>query len=78
MCSACNKILHLNPCWPGSAHDSWVFKESKLYDEFELGKHKGFMLGDSAYALRDYMLTPIQDPKNEAEERCFYIVFCIL
>ena len=44
-------FLHLNPCWPGSAYDSRVFKESALYDQFEDGKHKGFLLGDSTYAL---------------------------
>ena len=62
-------ILHLNPCWPGSAHDSHVFKESNLYEEFESGKHKGFFLGDSTYALRDYMMTPIHEPKSQAENR---------
>ena len=51
ICSARNMFLHLNPCWPGSAHDSRVFKESALYDQFEDSKHKGFLLGDSTYAL---------------------------
>ena len=65
-------FLHLNPCWPGSAHDSRVFKESALYDQFEDGKHKGFLLGDSTYALRDYMMTPIMNPNPGPEERFLY------
>ena len=65
-------FLHLNPCWPGSAHDSRVFKESALYDQFEDGKHKGFLLGDSTYALQDYMMTPIMNPNPGPEERFLY------
>ena len=65
-------FLHLNPCWPGSAHDSRVFKESALYDQFEDGKHKGFLLGDSPYALQDYMMTLIMNPNPGPEERFLY------
>ena len=65
-------FLHLNPCWPRSAHDSRVFKESALYDQFEDGKHKGFLLGDSAYALSDYMMTLIMNPNPGPEERFLY------
>ena len=67
ICSARNMILHLNPCLPGSTHDSRVFKESNLYQEFEQGMFKGHLLGDSAYALD--MLTPFDNPNSEAEER---------
>ena len=77
MCSARNKIIHLNPKWPGSAHDSRVFKESSLYTKFEDGTYKGFLLGDSAYALRDYLMMPISNPQTDAENRYSKLSFKI-
>ena len=69
MCGARRKILHINPCWPGSSHDSRVFKNSDLYEQFESGKYDGMLLGDSAYALRDYLMTPFAEPKTRGEMR---------
>ena len=68
-CGARRKFLHINPCWASSALDSKVFKMSQLYKDFEGGKHNGILLGNSAYALRDYMLTPFLLPETKAEIR---------
>ena len=42
---------------------------SQLYRDFEDGRYNGILLGESAYALRDYMLTPFLLPRNKAEIR---------
>ena len=51
----------------GSSHDSPVFHESKLgkYMEehaAELSEKGLFLVGDSAYSLRPYLLTPFDNP----------------
>ena len=51
----------------GSSHDSPCFHESKLgkYLEEHAEELKGkgiFLIGDSAYSLRSYLLTPYDNP----------------
>jgi len=50
-------------------HDARILRESKLYSDFE-GQNKplsGFILGDSGYMLRDWLLTPIINPQPQEE-----------
>lgn len=55
--------------WPGSAHDSRIFNETRLCDALEEGRYRGFLLGDSRYACRSYLLTPFLTPQTEKEVR---------
>ncbi|KAK5639733.1 hypothetical protein RI129_010544 [Pyrocoelia pectoralis] len=56
--------------WPGSAHDSTIFNNSRLRTRFEAGEFgNGFILGDSGYALKSYLLTPFANPRTQAEQR---------
>lgn len=74
--------------WPGSAHDSNIFRNSRLYARLESGEFNNMaILGDSGYALKPYMLIPIANPVGRTEmlynesqirtrniiERCFGI-----
>jgi hypothetical protein len=46
---------------PGRSHDSKVLKESALWTSMEAGERPfpgGVLLGDSGYALRDWLITP--------------------
>lgn len=55
--------------WPGSAHDSHIFNSSNLKCRLESGEFSNYwLLGDSGYALRPYMLTPLNDPQTVAEK----------
>ncbi|KAK6027810.1 hypothetical protein OSTOST_06159 [Ostertagia ostertagi] len=54
--------------WPGSAHDSRVFKTSILYDQLKKGELEGVLLGDSAYASETFLLKPLDSPRNLQEE----------
>lgn len=54
--------------WPGSSHDSNIFMNSRLRARLERGDFKdSVVLGDSAYALRSYLLTPLDNPSNRTE-----------
>ncbi|KAL3871268.1 hypothetical protein ACJMK2_039275 [Sinanodonta woodiana] len=57
----CDYKFRITNCvakWPGSVHDSRMFRESQLCTAFENGEHDGFLLGDSGYPCRKFLLTP--------------------
>ncbi|KAK6017277.1 transposase, IS4 family, partial [Ostertagia ostertagi] len=55
--------------WPGSAHDSRVFKTSALYAQLRSGECGGVLIGDAAYASETFLLKAINAPKNAHEIR---------
>ncbi|KAE9521512.1 hypothetical protein AGLY_018111 [Aphis glycines] len=80
------KFMDIVGRWPGSAHDSNIFRNSRPYARLESGEfNNNVILEDSGYALKPYMLTPILNPVgrivmlfNESQirtrniiERCF-------
>ena len=59
--------------WPGSVHDSHIFRTSQIQEYLEqhhTSLEDGIMLGDSGYALKTYHMTPYLDPIT-AKERAF-------
>lgn len=52
---------------PGSVHDAVIFDRSGVRCRFELGHLNGILLGDSGYACRRYLLTPVLRPNNNEE-----------
>ncbi|XP_033759034.1 protein ANTAGONIST OF LIKE HETEROCHROMATIN PROTEIN 1-like [Pecten maximus] len=57
------KFIDVYTGWPGSVHDSRVFKASPLFNYLEQNGivNDGHILGDSAYPLQNYLLTPYRD-----------------
>lgn len=80
--AACDPNMHIIDVfcgWPGSVHDSRVLKNSSLYwlatntnTMFPGNLH---LLGDAAYPLLDWLLTPFKDSGNlnEAQKRYNFI-----
>lgn len=55
--------------WPGSSHDQTIFNNSRLQARFEMGEFgNSILLGDSGYALRKFLITPLSNPVTEAEQ----------
>ena len=54
--------------WPGSAHDSRVYKSSSLCTYLQ-ANDVGLALGDSAYGLSHAMMTPYKLVRNMAQRR---------
>lgn len=49
--------------WPGSAHDSNIFKNSVRGALFAGGNYQNnLLLGDAGYACSEYLLTPLDNP----------------
>ena len=55
--------------WPGSVHDSFIFCNSALFQMLETSNASGWLLGDSGYGLRQYLMTPKLNPLTQAEEK---------
>lgn len=53
--------------WPGSVHDARIFENSRIHDDLQDGLLPGHLLGDSAYACRKYLLTPLLAPNSVHE-----------
>ena len=66
------QFLQISAKWPGSTHDSRVLRESLLQNKFERrGQEENgemmFLLGDTGYPLKSWLLTPFLQPANYAE-----------
>lgn len=58
--------------WPGSTHDSHVFRMSGIRQTIEEKFHSindGVVLGDSGYACKPFLMTPYLRPSTPAHER---------
>ncbi|XP_062613218.1 putative nuclease HARBI1 [Saccostrea cucullata] len=67
----CDHTFRITSCvasWPGSVHDSRVFRQSALCAQFENGQHDGLLLGDSGYPCRRFLMTPILNPATNSEQ----------
>lgn len=70
VCNAQLKIMDVVARWPGSSHDSHIFDNSLLRARFENNEfEEKYLLGDSGYPCRRYLLTPLNNPETEAERR---------
>lgn len=68
VCSAKLKIIDLVCRWPGSTHDNHIFENSALKIRMQNGEMgNGVLLADRGYALRAYVITPLENPQTEAE-----------
>ena len=54
--------------YPGSSADSFIFNQCGMKNRLDSNVFEGkVLLGDSAYALRTYMLTPFMNPQTQSE-----------
>lgn len=68
----CDASFVITSCvagWPGSVHDSRIFRQSGLCAQIENGQHDGLLLGDSGYPCRTFLMTPFLSPSTPAEQR---------
>lgn len=62
-------ITNLVVNWPGSAHDSRIFRESGLCAALERGEYRGVLLGDKGYRCTSYLFTPLRHPETARERQ---------
>ena len=61
----------------GSVHDAHILRESSVWRAFESHPKPldGIILGDSAYPLRDWLLTPFLKPASAGENKYNEAIF---
>lgn len=68
-------ILAVDACRPGSCHDSFVWQMSdakKYYSEFYCEvRRNSWLLGDSGYPLKPYLMTPYKNPVYGTAQHTF-------
>ncbi len=70
VCDAHLRIQDIVARWPGSAHDSTILINSSLRRKFEMGEMgDSLLVGDSGYALKKYIMTPIAKPQTVGQNR---------
>lgn len=58
--------------WPGSTHDSVIFRTSAVGRQLEGGSHgleEGVLLGDSGYSCTQFLMTPYNQPQSPSQEQ---------
>ncbi|CAC5402122.1 HARBI1 [Mytilus coruscus] len=71
VCYARGKFTNINANWPGSSHDSHLFRTSHVctYMEQNGGWANGVLLGDSGYPCRPFLMTPYQNPVQDHQKK---------
>lgn len=70
ICNSSLKIYNINCRYPGSTHDSFIFRNSPVWESFENGEiPNSYILGDSGYPLTKWLLTPYLTPTTPGEIR---------
>ncbi|XP_021357845.1 putative nuclease HARBI1 [Mizuhopecten yessoensis] len=67
-CDAGFKITSCVAKWPGSCHDARMFRDSNLRHKFENGTYEGFLLSDSAYPTRQFLMTPYNNALSQQQQ----------
>lgn len=65
------KFINVDAHWPGSTHDSHIFRASEVsayLENHHRGVDDGYLLGDSGYACSRFLLTPYLHPSNASQE----------
>ncbi|KAF4091444.1 hypothetical protein AMELA_G00036860 [Ameiurus melas] len=62
ICDAAHIITNVDAKWPGSVHDSRMYRESTLSNRLERGEIDGVLLGDRGYPCRPNLITPYPEP----------------
>ncbi|XP_041367057.1 putative nuclease HARBI1 [Gigantopelta aegis] len=69
ICDANGKWINIVARWPGSTHDSRMLRSSTIWNIMENGQTSGYILGDSGYPCRNWLMTPLLQPHGAAEQR---------
>ncbi|CAH2015864.1 unnamed protein product [Acanthoscelides obtectus] len=68
-CDAMERITSIDVQWPGSVHDSRIWRQSAVQQKLTRFQWNACLLGDSGYGISPSLLTPFRQPQTESERR---------
>lgn len=68
-CDANEYFTSVDAQWPGTAHDSRIWKRSNIYSVLKHFKGTFCLLGDSGYGITPWLLTPFKNCNTAAETK---------
>ena len=69
VCDANTEFIDVVAKWPGSHHDSFILRQLTVQRNFELKLYdEGWLLGDSGYSLKPWLIIPLRNPIKPAEK----------
>ena len=68
VCDTSQKFTFASIRWPGSCHDSFILRQTNLWDQYEQNRRNGLILGDSRYPCGRWLLTPYIQPGTPAQQ----------
>ncbi|KAI4469675.1 hypothetical protein MML48_1g02985 [Holotrichia oblita] len=73
ICDSTLKIINVVARYPGSSHDSFVWRYSRVAHvmkaNYENGDHISKLIGDSGYPCLPWLLVPLRNPNTPAQVR---------
>ncbi|KAJ1127263.1 hypothetical protein NDU88_005666 [Pleurodeles waltl] len=61
-------ITNIVAKYPGSVHDSFIFRHSSINQHFQDGRYgNGLLIADQGYGIQPWIMTPIDNPSTAAE-----------
>ena len=70
ICNANMEFTNVTARWPGGSHDSCILGHSMVGQRFASEEHvSGWLLGDSGYGLKKWLMTPFANPNTEAKKK---------
>ncbi|XP_067841363.1 putative nuclease HARBI1 [Heptranchias perlo] len=70
VCNHKKRFMQVCTRFPGSGHDDFILWQSNIPNLFLPGARlKGWLVGDKGYSLQTWLMTPVRNPINEAQER---------
>lgn len=70
-CDADEKITSVDASWPGSTHDSRIWRRSIISNEISKYNGTACLLADSGYGITPWILTPFKLPPRTQEQVAF-------
>lgn len=68
ICDAHLRFQNIVARWPGSSHDSNIFRNSVIKQRFDNKEFKDCVLvADSGYSMQSYLITPMLNPNTNVE-----------
>ena len=73
-CNSNEEFTSVDASWPGSVHDSRIWKNSDVYNVMQWNRASAVLLGDSGYGIAPWLMTPFRvadTPEQRSYNRLF-------